>query len=82
MWRIREEEIYPRLFCGMGKGIFTLSQALFQERFKQKDIDPRWLFLGVYEFEPTVATPFWVYVTSGHSNPWYARLSRKSWAAR
>ena len=74
VWRIREEDIYPRTFGTRGTGIFALSQALFQTRFKQADIDPRWLFLGVFEFAPTEARPFWIYVTSGHSNPWEAKF--------
>jgi len=70
VWRIREEELYPKLFGVAGKGIYTLSQALFVEKFKQTDIDPRWLFSGVIEFAPTDNRPFWIYATSGHSNPW------------
>lgn len=70
VWRIREERVYPSLFGGNRRGIFTLSQSIFQDRFGQTDVDPRWLFLGVFEFAPTSTRPFWVYVTSGHSNPW------------
>jgi hypothetical protein len=69
VWRIREDDVYPKLFGVTGKGIFTLSQALFKERFKQLNVDPRWLFLGVFEFQPTATRPFWIYATSGHSNP-------------
>nr|WP_294545538.1 suppressor of fused domain protein [uncultured Rhodopila sp.] len=72
VWRIREEEIYPKLFGVTGKGIYTLSQALFAERFKQTDVDPRWLFLGIFEFAPTGSRPFRIYATSGRSNPWEA----------
>jgi len=70
VWRIREEQVYPSLFGGTSRGIFTLTQALFQDRFGQTDVDPRWLFLGFFEFAPTSKRPFWIYVTSGHSNPW------------
>ena len=70
VWRIREEEIYPSVFGGASRGIFTLSEAIFQDHFKQTDVDPRWLFLGLFEFAPTTERPFWIYVTSGHSNPW------------
>ncbi|WKA31717.1 suppressor of fused domain protein [Bradyrhizobium roseum] len=70
IWRIREEEVYPSLFGGTSRGIFTLTQVEFRDRFGQTDVDPRWLFLGVFEFAPTRKRPFWVYVTSGHSNPW------------
>ena len=70
VWRIREEEAYPRLFGSHGRGIFVLSDSLFRERFKQVAVDPRWLFCGAIEFGPTAERPSWVYVTSGHSNPW------------
>jgi hypothetical protein len=70
IWRLREEEIYPRLFGTQSRGIFTLSQALFRERFGQVDVGLRWLFLGVFEFAATADRSCWVYVTSGLSNPW------------
>jgi hypothetical protein len=70
VWRIREEEIYPNLFKGEERGIFTLNAALFTERFGSKAIDPKWLTYGVLEFGPTAERPFWLYVTSAHSNPW------------
>ena len=71
VWRIREEDIYPALFGPESRGIFTLSQQFFADRFRQSDIDPRWMFYGVIEFAPTASRPSWLYVTSGHSNPWY-----------
>ena len=70
VWRLREEEVYPRLFGPVSRGIFPLSQELFNNRFGQRDVDPRWLFLGVLEFPPTSARDSWLYVTSGYSNPW------------
>ena len=70
VWRFREEEIYPALFGQNQRGIFTLDQELFKHRFNQSDIDPRWLFYGIIEFAPTPTRPSWLYVTSGHSNPW------------
>jgi hypothetical protein len=70
VWRIREEAVYPRLFGPVSRGIFPLSQTLFAERFGQADVDPRWLFYGVFEFAPTPDRSSWVYVTSGSSNPW------------
>ena len=70
VWRIREEEIYPRLFGTTSRGIFTLDQRVFAEQFGQRDVDPRWLFYGVIEFAPTDSRSSWVYVTSGYSNPW------------
>ena len=70
VWRIREEEIYPGLFGGQQRGIFPLTPELFQIQFKRAEIDPTWLFYGVLEFGPTPVRPFWLYVTSGNSNPW------------
>ena len=70
VWRIRETEIYPALFGGEQRGIFTLSPELFARKFGLKEIDPTWPFYGVFEFGPTQQRPFWLYVTSGHSNPW------------
>lgn len=70
VWRQREEEIYPRLFGPLGRGIFPLTQQLFADQFGQADLDPRWLFMGVLEFPPTPARPSWLYATSGYSNPW------------
>lgn len=70
IWKMREEVIYPTLFGPVSRGIFPLSQGLFAERFGQSDIDPRWLFHGVFEFAPTADRSSWLYVTSGYSNPW------------
>ena len=70
VWKIREEELYPSLFGPISRGIFPLTHQLFAERFKQADIDPRWLFQGVFEFAPTADRPSWIYATSGYSNPW------------
>jgi len=71
VWRLREEKVYPTLFGPAGRGIFPLTQELFSGRFDQRDVDPRWLFLGVFEFPPTPDRSSWLYVTSGHSNPWH-----------
>jgi len=70
VWKIREEEVYPALFGPVSRGVFPLTQQLFAERFGQSDIDPRWLFHGVFEFAPTADRSSWLYVTSGYSNPW------------
>jgi hypothetical protein len=70
VWRLREERVYPTLFGPVGRGIFPLTQELFSKRFGQRDVDPRWLFLGVFEFPPTPKRSSWLYVTSGYSNPW------------
>jgi hypothetical protein len=70
VWRLREQEVYPALFGPVGRGIFPLTLELFSRRFGQADVDPRWLFLGVFEFPPTAQRKSWLYVTSGYSNPW------------
>jgi hypothetical protein len=63
IWRIREKDVYPKLFGPNGRGIFTLSAELFTGTFRQTEIDPLWLFYGVYEFAPTQDRPSWLYVT-------------------
>ena len=70
VWKVREEEAYPALFGPCNRGIFPLTQDIFSGQFNQTEIDPRWLFCGVFEFAPTPARPCWLYVTSGYSNPW------------
>ena len=75
VWRIREEEVYPSLFGTQSRGIFPLSQQAITDAFGAVNIDPRWLFYGVLEFAPTPARPSWLYVTSGHSNPWELNTS-------
>ncbi len=69
VWRIREEEVYPRLFGPVSRGIFTLDQSVF-ERFGEVQVDPRWHTYGVFEYGPHGGRESWVYVTSAHSNPW------------
>jgi hypothetical protein len=70
VWRIREEEVYPKLFGGEQRGIFPLEAMLFSERFKCHEVNPMWLTCGVIEFSPSPQRPFWLYITSAHSNPW------------
>lgn len=70
VWKIREEEVYPALFGPVSRGVFPLTQELFSTQFGQADIDPRWLFYGVFEFAPIADRQSWLYVTSGYSNPW------------
>ena len=66
--RIREDEVYPKLFGAEGRGLFPLSAEQF-ECLGVNDIDERWLLAGVMEFPPTPMRKSWLYVTSGHSNP-------------
>lgn len=77
VWEFREETVYPRLFGPVSRGIFTLSAENFQP-FGDVELDPRWLFCGVLEFGPTASRPTWVYVTSGHSNPWDTDTAAKN----
>jgi len=84
VWAYREETLYPALFGSTRRGIFTLDQAFFAQVFGEERVDPRWLFLGVFEFAPTAQRPSWLYVTSGMSNPWETeardyRLDETSW---
>lgn len=71
---IRNDEVYPKLFGRIRRGPFALSAALFAERFGQPEatLDPAWLTYGVYEYAPAVGRPFWLYVTTGNSDPWPA----------
>lgn len=69
VWAQREDVIYPELFGGEGRGIFPLSQNVF-DVFPNAQIDPRWLHYGVFEYAPFQGRKSWLYVTSGHSNPW------------
>src|SRR5689334_15640622 len=73
VWAHREENVYPRLFGPMGRGIFTLNADMFVDIFKQDSYDPRWLHYGVFEFPPTQHRDSWLYVTSGMSNAWEAK---------
>ncbi|MEW6633378.1 MAG: suppressor of fused domain protein, partial [Pseudomonadota bacterium] len=70
VWRFREDDVYPGIFGGEQRGIFVLPPELFEKRFGIAEVDPRWLFYGVFEHGPTPERPYWLYVTSGHSNPW------------
>lgn len=69
-WEQREEQVYPELFGGTGKGIYPLDGSLFKNQFGIDDIDPRWLHFGVFKCAPTRDRKTWVYVTSGMSNTW------------
>ena len=75
VWEHREEQLYPRLFGGVRRGIFLLPLELFTETFEQSNVDPRWLHLGVFEFTPTDERKSWLYVTSGGSTPWESEPS-------
>ena len=69
VWALREDEVYPAIFGTLSRGIFPLSAATFQP-FKNAAVDPCWLTYGVMEYSPSATRSSWVYVTSGHSNPW------------
>ena len=45
VWTIREEEIYPKLFGQVSRGIFPPTQQPFS-RLGEAEVDPRWLFLS------------------------------------
>ena len=69
VWAYREETLYPQLFGEKRSGIYVLDFDVFSS-LGAEDIDPAWLHLGVFEFEPTPARNSWLYVTSGGSTPW------------
>ncbi|WP_394189083.1 suppressor of fused domain protein [Pseudoalteromonas atlantica] len=69
-WEQREEQIYPELFGGTGEGIYPLDASLFKNQFGVDDVDPRWLYYGVFKCAPTIERNTWLYVTSGMSNAW------------
>ena len=69
VWAYREETLYPQLFGDKRSGIYVLDFDVFSS-LGAEDIDPAWLHLGVFEFEPTPARNSWLYVTSGGSTPW------------
>lgn len=70
VWRIREEDVYPKLFGPVSRGVFPLDAKDFA-MFGIDDPDPRCLHHCVIEFAPTQSRSSWVYVTSGYSNPWH-----------
>jgi hypothetical protein len=69
VWAYREETLYPQLFGEKHNGIFVLDHDDFTS-LGAENVDPRWLHLGVFEFEPTPTRNSWLYVTSGGSTPW------------
>jgi hypothetical protein len=70
VWEHREEVVYRDLFGDIGQGIYALTADVFQQGFNFNEIDPRWLFYGVFESAPNEKHSSWLYVTSGMSNPW------------
>ena len=70
VWAYREETLYPTLFGEARRGIFPLDFNLFADVFAQKEVDPRWLHLGIFEYAPTPQRSSWLYVSSGGSTPW------------
>ncbi|HMD54070.1 MAG TPA: suppressor of fused domain protein [Phycisphaerae bacterium] len=69
IWRLREEEIYPRLFGDVGREIHTIKPELFKSLGSQ-NVDPRWLTHGVLCSPPGPGRESWLYISSGLSNPW------------
>ena len=67
--KLRDEDIYPSLFGKMGRGTFPLREEVFAP-FGVMEVDPRWLRVGVTEFQPSDDRASWVYVTTGYSDPW------------
>lgn len=69
VWEDREEVVFPKMFGDVRRGIFPLPAQLF-EKHNRGAHDPRWLTYGVFEYAPSAYRESWLYVTSGHSNPW------------
>jgi hypothetical protein len=63
------------MFGQKRNGIFVLDSEIFTNIFGAEEFDPRWLFLGVFEFEPTESRNSWLYATSGGSTPWETELA-------
>ncbi|HDS1826272.1 suppressor of fused domain protein [Stenotrophomonas maltophilia] len=72
-WEYREETLYRRLFGNTGPGIYPIDMDLLRNVFKQEQIDPRWLHVGVNACPPHGDRRHWIYVSSGLSNPWEGR---------
>ncbi|HHA2444118.1 TPA: suppressor of fused domain protein [Stenotrophomonas maltophilia] len=72
-WEYREETLYRRLFGDTGPGIYPLDMDLLRNVFKQEQIDPRWLHVGVNACPPHGDRRHWIYVSTGLSNPWEGR---------
>jgi Suppressor of fused protein (SUFU) len=71
-WADREERIYKQAFGSLGRGIYPLSADIFTDIFGAKEVDPRWLNIGVFECPPSKDRDNWLYVSSGLSNAWEA----------
>lgn len=69
VWAEREERVYRELFGQLGDGVYTASAATY-ERFHKQPANPGWLHHGVFECAPHQDRKYWLYVTSGLSNPW------------
>ena len=67
-WEQRDEGIYPDLFGPAEGPPVMLTEKLFQDDFRRKNIHPFWLRHGVMTFPPTKTRPTWLYATSGMSN--------------
>lgn len=73
-WEEREDVVYKRLFGSLGAGIYPLDEKIFQENFKQENLDPRWFFYGVFKSPPNEKRDSWLYISSGMSNPWESEV--------
>ena len=52
VWRMPEEEIYPRSLGRAFEGPFRCKGKMFTGQFGQSNVGPRWLHYGVLEFAP------------------------------
>lgn len=70
IWRIREEEVYPRIFGPLPDQVIPMDPHNLIEILGNRPVDPRWLQFAVIEIPSTPDRPDWIYVTTAMSNPW------------
>ena len=69
IWEVREEKFFRQWFGTLGESVYTLPKKVF-EGMGMEEVDPRFLFHGVFECPPVGGRNDWVYVSSGMSNAW------------
>lgn len=65
-WEQREQEVYPSLFKNMPEDIFTPQTV---DEVPMGGVELMLSCAGVFEIPPTEDRRYWVYLTSGLSNP-------------
>lgn len=70
IWRVREEEIYPRIFGPLPDQVIPMDPHNLIEILGNRPVDPRWLQFAIIEIAPTPDRLDWIYLTTAMSNPW------------